>query len=286
MAPWDVTVDCDEKNLAIIEDKAASAAIFGDVSITTGSDCANLDTVYTVTKSLKCGYGKIVRTWSLTKETVKGPITITCYQTIWVRPVHEYDICFPKDVDSDCKTPIIDTVLTDELACDILAVNITDKRYDATGDECYKIFRTYSVINWCPYDDRCGDPLLQTNITVIPRNVFDNHGKAPIYVLVRDREDNRRDGVEEFYISKDLIVDTKDQDDIRFTPPYCSIAGEFYHSFIYTQIIKVYDEVAPVVTAPRDTFCIREGLDCLADITITIAATDNCTDKVSLKLST
>ncbi|MBK9488697.1 MAG: hypothetical protein IPO07_07790 [Haliscomenobacter sp.] len=46
VAPWDITVDCDEKNLAIIEDKAASAAIFGDVSITTGSDCANLDTVY------------------------------------------------------------------------------------------------------------------------------------------------------------------------------------------------------------------------------------------------
>nr|WP_290931853.1 hypothetical protein [Haliscomenobacter sp.] len=58
---------------------------------------------------------------------------------------------------------------------------------------------------------------------------------------------------------------------------------EYYHSFMYTQIIKVYDEVAPVVTAPRDTFCIREGLDCLADITITIAATDNCTDRVSLE---
>ncbi|WP_052324522.1 PKD-like domain-containing protein [Haliscomenobacter hydrossis] len=68
VAPWDITVDCDEKNLAIIEDKVASAAVFGDVSITTGSDCANLDTVYTVTKNLKCGYGKIVRSWALTKR--------------------------------------------------------------------------------------------------------------------------------------------------------------------------------------------------------------------------
>ncbi|MBK9492589.1 MAG: hypothetical protein IPO07_30285 [Haliscomenobacter sp.] len=118
-----------------------------------------MDTVYSVTKNLKCGYGNITRTWTLTKETVKGPIVISCTQIINVGPSHEYDICFPKDVSTDCKTPVIDTVVTDELGCDILAVNIADKRYDASDDECYKIFRTYTVINWCAYDDRCGDPM-------------------------------------------------------------------------------------------------------------------------------
>ncbi|MBK9492016.1 MAG: hypothetical protein IPO07_26845 [Haliscomenobacter sp.] len=49
--PWDITVDCYDKNLAIIEDKKASAAIYGDVTITSGSDCANLDTVYSVSKT-------------------------------------------------------------------------------------------------------------------------------------------------------------------------------------------------------------------------------------------
>ncbi|MBK9492590.1 MAG: hypothetical protein IPO07_30290 [Haliscomenobacter sp.] len=42
VAPWEIRVDCDDKRLAIIEDKVASAAIFGDVTITSGSDCANL----------------------------------------------------------------------------------------------------------------------------------------------------------------------------------------------------------------------------------------------------
>ncbi|WP_245549986.1 hypothetical protein [Haliscomenobacter hydrossis] len=310
VAPWDITVDCDEKNLAIIEDKVASAAVFGDVSITTGSDCANLDTVYTVTKNLKCGYGKIVRSWALTKNTVKGPITITCYQTIWVRPIHQYDICFPKDVDSDCKTPIIDTVLTDELSCDILAVNITDKRYDASDDECYKIFRTYTVINWCAYDDRCGDPMAEGSVYVVDRGLWGNYGKNPIYMLVRDRD---RDLNEEFWLSKDLTPNNGDDIYVRgdgnyggysslgssvtiseglmpfckpeiYAHPYDYFQDwEYYHSFMYTQIIKVYDEVAPVVTAPRDTFCIREGADCLADVTITVAATDNCTDKVTLE---
>jgi len=143
------------------------------------------------------------------------------------------------------------------------------------------LFRTYSVINWCTYDDRCGDPLLQTNISIIPRDVFGNYGKNPIYLLVRDREDNRRDGIEEFYISKDLIHNNAD--DIRVTPPYCSVAGEFYHSFIYTQIIKVYDDTRPVVTADPAKFCIREGGDCLANIKMVITGKDNCSDNVTLE---
>nr|WP_290934623.1 hypothetical protein [Haliscomenobacter sp.] len=86
------------------------------------------------------------------------------------------------------QTPIIDTVITDELACDILAVNVTDKRYDASDDECYKIFRTYTVINWCVYDDRCGDPMAMDQCLWWTAELVDNYGKSPTYVLVRDRD--------------------------------------------------------------------------------------------------
>ncbi|AEE52691.1 MopE-related protein [Haliscomenobacter hydrossis] len=308
VAPWDITVDCDAKCLAQIDDARASTLCFGDVSITSGSDCANLDTVYTVTKNLKCGYGKIVRSWTLTKETAKGPISITCSQTIWVRPIHEYDICFPKDVSSDCKTPIIDTVLTDELACDILAVNVADKRYDASDDECYKIFRTYTVINWCAYDDRCGDPMAEGSVYVVERSLWENYGKAPIYLLVRDRD---RDLNEEFWLSKDLTPNNGDDIYVRGDSnlggvtrgrdvtissglmPFCKPEiyahpndyfqdWEYHHSFMYTQIIKVYDEEAPVVTGIRDTFCTSPTA-CTANITKVVTIKDNCTDVVELE---
>jgi hypothetical protein len=300
VAPFDITVDCDEKCLEKIDNKAVSAQCFGDVTITSGNDCAALDTVYSVSKDLKCGYGTIVRSWALTKQTAKGPITINCAQTITVRPVHQYNIRFPKDASADCKTPIIDTIITDELSCDILSVNVSDKRYDASDDECYKIFRTYSVINWCTYDDRCGDPLDQTNITVIDRGYFDNYGKAPIYLLVRD---NDRDGNEEFFISENSTPNEADDfhmygdgdrngetDGDGYTStwpeinvPYCDEAGEYKHSFIYTQIIKVYDDVRPIVTGDAAKFCIRDGGDCLANLKMVINGTDNCSDKVTLE---
>jgi hypothetical protein len=276
-APWDLTIDCDDKNLEKIESKKASALVFGDVTITGGNDCAALDTVYMTEKNLKCGAGYIDRIWKLTKQTVKGPITITCKQRIYIRAIHEYNICFPKDATSDCKTPIVDSVLTDELSCDILAVNVSDKRYDASDDECYKIFRTYTVINWCAYDDRCGDPMDFGNVYVVNRSTFSNYGKAPIYVLVRDENRNLN---EEFYLSKDLIPNNAD--DERFFPALCEVSKEYYHSFMYTQIIKVYDNERPVVTGVKDTFCTSPTA-CTANITKVVSIKDNCTDKVELE---
>jgi len=141
-----------------IDDKAVSAACFGDVTITSGNDCAAMDTVYTVEKDLKCGYGSIARKLGVDQADGKRPNhdQLQRRRSRYFH-VHEYNITFPKDAIANCKQPIVDTVITDELGCDILAVNVNDKRYDASNDECYKIFRTYTVINWCTFSDECAD---------------------------------------------------------------------------------------------------------------------------------
>ena len=300
LAPWEVSIYCNDKNIGIIDDKVLSAKVFGDVIINSGAVCIQADTAYSTVKRLKCGAGTIERIWVLTKQTAHGPITTTCKQIIRVLPVREYNICFPKDVDQrDCKVPVIDTAFVKELGCDILAVNVSDKRYDASDDECYKIFRTYTVIDWCAYDDRCGDPMQEGSVYVVDR-AYNGYGKTPIYVLVRDKNKDQR---EEFYLSLNETVDEVPStlsdgkvlsgNDEAFIPPYCEEAfrdnpyglpvGEFYHSFMYTQIIKVYDEVKPVVTADPAKFCIREGADCLANIKMIVTGKDNCTNEVTLE---
>jgi len=205
IAPWGITVDCDDKNLAFIDSKIASAKVYGDVIITTGNLCGVIDTVYSVVKKLRCGAGTIERTWTLTKQTGKGPVSITCTQIVTVLPLREYNISFPKDANFDCKTPIVDTLIKDELGCDLVAVNVTDKRYDASNDECYKIFRTFTVIDWCAYTDVCG--AVEDHVYVIDRGTFENYGKAAIYLLVRDED---RDQDEEFYLSKNLTPNESD----------------------------------------------------------------------------
>ena len=59
--------------------------------------------------------------------------------------------------------------------------------------------------------------------------------------------------------------------------------GEYFHSFMYTQIIKVYDDILPEVIVPvLDKIPTRPN-DCLADAIINFKAQDNCTDKVELE---
>jgi large repetitive protein len=298
-APFDLTVDCTEKCLEKIDNKVVSAACFGDVEITSGNDCAALDTVYTVKKDLKCGFGFIIRSWALTKQTAKGPITINCAQTITVLPRHNYNITFPKDAIANCKQPVVDTAIVDELSCDILSVNVSDKRYDASNDECYKIFRTYTIINWCTFADECLDATGSNAAYVVDRGTFSNYGKAALNVLVRD--DNRVDKYgPEFWISKDPTPgNTGDEyhtfyDDMTMYDNNCNPDAEaglytdysgysYYHAFQYTQIIKVYDDVRPVVTGDAAKFCIRDGGDCLANLKMVINGTDNCSDKVTLE---
>ena len=299
-APFDLTVDCNEQCLSSIDNKQAAARCFGDATVTSGNDCAPLDTLYTTEKDLKCGYGTIMRKWAFTRQSAQGAVTVHCRQKITVRAIHQYNITFPKDLNTDCNSLIIDTVflgrkLLDEVpiaetvgdldtigvggrSCDILSVNIAEKRYDASKDECYQLFRTYTVTNWCTYDDRCGDPLEGSGSFTVPRDAFGKPGQLRFSVLVRDAN---RDSEEEFYLSRDLIANNAD--DQRFQPRICPISGAYVHTFVYTQIIRVYDDESPVLTGQAAKFCIREGGSCTADVKMTITGKDRCSSKLSLE---
>jgi hypothetical protein len=146
--------------------------------------------------------GNVTITYSATKPNVQlGNATSTTVNvpvvdqrgvsqataTIRVRRVHEYNLRFPADVSVLCTSGQITTRDTSnvadggELGCDILSVNVTDKRYNgavnASGTpvaDCYRIYRTYTVVNWCQYDDRCGEPMQWA--VIVPRDPAGNNG--------------------------------------------------------------------------------------------------------------
>ncbi len=157
--------------------------------------------------------------------------------------VHNYDICFPADVSSNtCKAPAnIPGVQMIELGDDKLAVNITDKIYRTDADACYKIYRTYTVMNWELYNERCQlDPM--SNPVIIDRDApdFDWVYGEGVCVLVRNNT---------AYLSHDRVISSDDRK-IELSPICLDNGGFHYRAFMYTQIIKVYDDVRPVVTVP------------------------------------
>jgi len=87
---------------------------------------------------------------------------------------HHYFLCFPEDIQTYCPDdPSLPGVTFGEYACDLMAVSTQDVFFAATVDSaCYKVFRTYRVINWCEYDG-------EASPTVVSRDWDNWNGTNP-----------------------------------------------------------------------------------------------------------
>ncbi|MCB0519450.1 MAG: hypothetical protein H6577_18375 [Lewinellaceae bacterium] len=100
-----------------------------------------------------CGEGHIIRRFVAVDDA--GNVSNTCEQHIYVTPVSDWIIHFPPNYHGECGDTITAGMTTTEnFGCDLLAVSHKDQYFSVTGDTaaCYKIVRTWSVINWCYYD--------------------------------------------------------------------------------------------------------------------------------------
>ena len=226
---------------------------------------------------LECGFGRIIRRFRATD--IHGNQSVNfCQQVVDIREVHNFEIKFPEDAEAICGVADPDSVIYEEIACDLLAVNHTDEFFSASGDECYKIFRTWKVINWCQYDGE-GDPL-----TIGRDEDCDNNpGDECVWVLHRpngytyiDRDD---DETEPNNVPLAFQNICQGFDDFWRKVEY---DGGFYQ---YTQIIKVYDDIDPEIIFTDQTFCSYDNVDCDGVVNYPFEVNENCTpDDLTIKV--
>jgi len=73
-------------------------------------------------------------------------------QNIAIIAKQDWKITFPADWEGECgATAPAENVALLNGACDLLAYEVTEKQFDIPGDACFKIERTYHIINWCKY---------------------------------------------------------------------------------------------------------------------------------------
>ncbi|MEY4936800.1 MAG: hypothetical protein RIS64_3159 [Bacteroidota bacterium] len=196
--------------------------------------------------------------------------------------------------------------------CGVLAVEVSDRVADATTDgSCYKIFRKYRVIDWCRYSPNNNND----NVNSYGRPVAgDKHrtgfawnnavnGNAPAW-------ENLHVGTATGQTSRigDQIRERKfrDADTFNFSGNVASLdiakiyaANTFNTNFAnthkdfwtfadgviaFTQVIKLVDNVAPVVVAIPDaleTCDYGSASNCAARYDVTLQATDACQGGVS-----
>ncbi len=207
-----------------------------------------------------CGAGIISRTFTFTDD--QGNAT-SCTQTITVTLEHDYSIVWPNDVEvSMCQIGVFGDTLSRpnsliENGCDLLAVSYIDRRFETQSSGCYKILRTYDVINWCEWDG-------SSAAIAIPNPPASSSGPR------LDVTASAATGNQSVLVNGQAFVNAAS------SPNQVQSIGRWS----YTQHIKVYDDEDPilsnVVAAACDASTPTPGISCGQAVSVSFDLTDNC----------
>ncbi|MFT6782843.1 MAG: putative repeat protein (TIGR01451 family) [Saprospiraceae bacterium] len=188
--PGNVEINCEDDYLPLSQ--------YGDFSFT---DACNVDTMTVVDIDLNsCGLGTITRTFTATDSDG----TANTSQTITVVNNNPFDfnsIVFPMDIELTVNTCDVDSITdpsnlpdgfnvpqyTATPPCQMVSASPHDEMFSLIGDPnsvCFKIVRTWTVIDWCQLDNE-GAPLERSGVQTI--SIINT--KAPEDIMVTGLDD-------------------------------------------------------------------------------------------------
>ncbi len=222
-----------------------------------------------------CGVGWVERRF--VAIDYYGNRSDTCSQLVEVLPYHNYRIKFPRDYDNYCVQPTADSVEFWSTGCDMVGMFVEDEFFEGTGEECYKVFRQYRVVNWCEYEDG-DDPV------VVPRDADcdGDGGEEEVWVIVRpdsttylDADGDETNAFPAANTRGDACKAEGNPEgywtDSDLTPGLRSTGY-----WEYTQVIKVFDDQPPVIIAEEVPPVCIDFLDCTAEMFVPFVVEDEC----------
>ncbi|MEL7122206.1 MAG: T9SS type A sorting domain-containing protein, partial [Bacteroidota bacterium] len=225
-----------------------------------------------------CSEGVLKRIFTVMAPTTRGIMSTSCTQTINIERVIDYQIKFPEDYEDVCLGDGGEDIEVETYGCDIFAINRDTVNFDVVADFCFKRYVTYTVINWCEYDGISLDP------TIVPRDVdCDEDVLECTWVRVDDGtayiddDNNPKDAPVVSFSTTASSYGTCDEKTYGITPGFWQ----------YTQVIKVYDNEAPVLEVEDlDPFCAfgATGAEpCNGEVMIPFSVSDVCTEEVEVR---
>lgn len=152
LCPADITINCGQDYKDFTITGTADSDDNCGTSVVTHEDVVLLD---------QCGVGEVRRTFTVSDQ---GGRSKTCSQVITIRNEKPFDfndnndLEFPEDVNlqgcigegydvSQTGEPIIS-----EDACDLVASTYSDQIFPMADTACFRVHRTFTVIDWCQFD--------------------------------------------------------------------------------------------------------------------------------------
>jgi hypothetical protein len=280
-APANVTVSCE----------AFDPSLLGYGQPTKFDNCSNptiTNTVVLTQFDSLCNKGTITRRWAVVDASGNSG---QCSQRIIVTENQNYWVKFPADrLVSTCDgTGVYGAPEYYGEDCELLATSYTDEFFTVIPDACFKIERTWHVINWCKYDANL--PLSSVLNVYVPNpnpNNSTNHPTNLPGVTVSPCGTTVNG-----WVPTSVKINPTDPTATN----YCTFWRQDANSYTYKQIIKVFDTQDPVAQCPssRVTFCDLSTNDgqfynamqywdptvgshdlCEGDANIEMTATDAC----------
>ncbi|MTB52301.1 T9SS type A sorting domain-containing protein [Lewinella sp. W8] len=300
-APAPVNISCIAYNAELPADinEATDEELDAAFGAATGIDNCEVTITQTISGDVNsCGVGQFTRVFTAT-DGQGLTNAAACTQRITVYGIHDYTLTFPLDAEADCaEVPVYDSIGIAGRACDLFTINSTVDTFRTTGtapEECFKLEVTYDIINWCEYNS-----IGQAYLIPRDREGDRNPETELMYLHVRPWEDVTTTADDIAWLSKfadlnynpgfpqvDILLDNGDDNDGDDddngndnidSDEYAQDASRGF--FRYVQFIKIYDEVEPVVNVMEPTECFT-GIspdNCVAEVTLTFEAFDECSD--------
>ena len=213
-----------------------------------------------------CGTGRFVRDFTVTDGagfTQNGE----CRQFIDVRAYLEYSIRMPADQDYTCaELPTPENLLISDAGCDLMAVTTQTDTLTPDANECYRLRRTYRIINWCEYDGAA-------EALEIPRNANGNDGEGRGVTLHIRAEDGGTLTDDRAVLDSDRIFGNGNE--LGPLVPNYAASGR-RGNFTYVHYASVTDNTPPVIDLPEAADGLAFTDNCLGGVILAFTATDDC----------
>ncbi len=255
-------------------------------------NCA-IDLQVTFTTSLdQCLEGTITRSWNNTRDGAGNQAIQPCTQTINVDHVSDFAVEFPADVTINCGTnpqPFGDPEIFYE-TCELVAVTSDDETYNVVADACYKIVRTWTVINWCVVGSEIDQEVVEQPENqlglALPGCDIDQDGDCDARTF-RDSWRGSAPVPNPFaptaYRLRPFVNDAHTPNSnpvLNFRNPDTDVDTDPWDGYItYQQVIKVQDQVDPVFTngCLVPDVCIEDN-GCTATVLLPEPEITECSD--------
>ena len=186
-----VNIDCNDYKVAAIVDRkkptAVELAAIGGLLPAPKDNCTeveNIELTPIVLQIGSCGQDIYQRRW-IARDIWGLESADTCTQTISINAVEDWTITFPEDLALTCpmSPSITDSVEVISGQCDRLAISSESQMFDVVEGACFKVIKTYHIINWCTYNP--GDAPSHTfNADDVPENRMMTKADLPNFTYI------------------------------------------------------------------------------------------------------